>query len=191
MNSANLVKALTRPRGHRGPRGVGHVMIDGATRRMRPRSSTASLTFAPMTLWPTASLLAYLCTNILYATLNNATLSILSLCFVEPYAVFWKIVPNWWFCIKEEGFLALCNPFKLIYKKKFILIELANFLLHGFLSEQIELQIEFLLWDLCIMRCSTIFNTLLSPKNLVVCKTGQDSAELSNRNETRKVSQGK
>ena len=94
-------------------------------------------------------------------------------------------------CIKEEGFLALCNPFKLIYKKKFILIELANFLSHGFLSEQIELQIEFLVWDLCIMRCSTIFNTILSPKNLVVCKTGQDSAELSNRNETRKVSQGK
>ena len=87
---------------------------------------------------------------------------------------FWKIVPNWWFCIKEEGFLALCNPFKLIYKKKFILIELANFILHGFLSEQIELQIEFLVWDLCIMRCSTIFNTLLSPKNLVACKTGQD-----------------
>ena len=66
----------------------------------------------------------------------NASLSILS-----------------WFCIKEEGFLALCNPFKfkLIYKKKFILIELANFLLlHGFLSKQIELQIEFLLWDLCV-----------------------------------------
>ena len=153
MNSANLVKALVRPRGHCGPRGVGHVMIDGATRRMRPRSPTASLTFAPMTLWPTAFLLAYLCTYQHFVRYPKATLSTLSLCFVEPYAVFWKIVPNWWFCIKEEGFLALCNPFKfkLIYKKKFILIELANFLLlHGFLSEQIELQIEFLLWDLCM-----------------------------------------
>ena len=42
MNSANLVKALARPKGHRGPRGVGHVMIDGATCWMRPRSPTDS-----------------------------------------------------------------------------------------------------------------------------------------------------
>ena len=45
MNSANLVKALAKPRGHRGPRGVGHVMIDGANRRMRLRSPMAWLTF--------------------------------------------------------------------------------------------------------------------------------------------------
>ena len=74
MNSAILLKALAKPRGHRGPRGVGHVMIDGATRRMRPRSPMASLTFAPdiVTDGLSISLIRLLCckmqtANVLFA----------------------------------------------------------------------------------------------------------------------------
>jgi hypothetical protein len=67
-----------------------------------------------------------------------------------------------WFCWKEEGFLAQCSSFKLVYKKKFILIEFANFKKNSFWLDAIQVLSNWfmkinLFWSNSPISCCTFF----------------------------------
>ena len=80
------------------------------------------------------------------------------------------------FVSKKKGFWLYAIPLNWFTKRNLFWSNWQIFSCTVFNPSKLNCRLKFLVWDLCIMRCSTIFNTLLSPKNLVVCKTGQESA---------------